>query len=317
MAAPLGLSAGAAGGSLERIAGGIFGLAEEGILICDARGRVCAVNPAFSSITGYGAEELLGLPIRHLRSSQHRFEFYGAAVRHALAQGSWRGEVWGKRRLGQHFPAWLTLSALRDANGQLAHWLLILSDVARLSARHSHLEHMAHHDPLTGLPNRTLLLSRLDGALARSRRMQHVGAVLFLDLDLFKSINDAFGHPAGDEVLREVARRLSHRLRESDIAARYGGDEFVLLLEELKHMDDAGDVASSIIGMLQTPIALKNGTVCQIGASIGIAIFQGDLIGAEELIRRADEALLEAKQLGRARHRYFRPASGGRRQVSV
>ncbi len=302
----LGAAAALGLGTLERIASGIFGLAEEGIVVCDARGRICAANPAFSRISGFAADELLGMPIRRLRSPRHDARFYVSAIRRALSFSAWRDDVWCQRRKGQSFPAWLTVSALRDAQNQLTHFLVIVSDMAQLSERHSHLEHMAHHDVLTGLPNRMLLLSRLDTALARSRRMNHTGAVLFLDLDLFKGINDAFGHPAGDEVLREVGRRLARRLRESDVAARYGGDEFVLLLEELKAVEDAGEVAGKLIELLQRPIILPDGSCCQIGVSIGIASFRGDAINAEQLIKRADEAMFDAKRHGRATWRFHR-----------
>ena len=304
----------AAGGAMERIAGSIFSLADEGIIIADQHGHIRAVNPAFSTITGYSLEELQGLPLRHLRSSRHDAAFYGRALRRALTDGSWRGETWARRRQGQTFPAWLTLSAVRDAAGEVSHYLLILSDMVRLSERMSHLEHMAYHDALTGLPNRMLLMSRLEAALARSRRARHVGAVLFLDLDFFKVINDDHGHAAGDEVLREVGRRLTHRLRSSDMAARFGGDEFVMLLEELKSVDDAGEVAHDVIALLQHPITLQDGKITkQIGASVGIAIFQGDAISPDELVRRADDALFDAKRKGRASVSYFNRESKGRR----
>jgi diguanylate cyclase (GGDEF)-like protein/PAS domain S-box-containing protein len=298
-------------GGVERVAGGIFALADEGIVVCDATGTVRAINPAFSRIFSLNADAVVGRPLRHLRGRRHDARFYADGVRTALRKGAWRADLWCDRRDGQSFPAWVTLSALRDPGGRVSHFLVILSDVAQLSERHSHLEHMAHHDALTGLPNRMLLLSRIDNALARSRRMKHLGAVLFLDLDLFKGINDAFGHPAGDEVLREVGRRLMHRLRESDTGARYGGDEFVVLLEELKAVDDAGQVAATLIELLQLPVALPNGRLCQIGASIGIALFQGENLSAEILIARADEAMFEAKRQGRATFRYHASARAG------
>ena len=296
--------------SLDRIAGSIFGLADEGIVICDARGCVRAINPAFSGITGYRAEEVIGLPVRHLRSPRQDASFYGQMLRSALSEGSWRGEAWMSRRQGHAFPALLTLSAVRDAGARVSHFIVIVSDTARLSERHTHLEHMAHHDALTGLPNRMLLLSRVEGALARSRRMRHLGALLFLDLDLFKDINDAHGHAAGDEVLREVAQRLTRRLRESDMAARFGGDEFVVLLEEIKSIEDAGEVARDVIHLVQTPIPLTDGRTCQVGASIGITLFQGDAVSAADLVRRADKALFEAKDKGGATYCYFNPATG-------
>jgi diguanylate cyclase (GGDEF)-like protein len=230
-------------------------------------------------------------------------------LRSAVSEGSWRGEAWMSRRQGHAFPAWLTLSAVRDAAARVSHFIVIVSDMARLSERHTHLEHMAHHDALTGLPNRMLLLSRVDGALARSRRMRHLGALLFLDLDLFKDINDAHGHAAGDEVLREVAQRLTRRLRESDMAARFGGDEFVVLLEEIKSSDDAGEVARDVINLVQTPIPLTDGRTCQVGASIGITLFQGDAVSAADLVRRADKALFEAKDKGGATFCYFNPVN--------
>lgn len=309
---PLAMPAAAIGGSGgELVAGGIFALAEEGIAVCDSQGRVCAINPAFARIFGYGDSEVLGQALRHLRDRRHDARAYADALRLALRDGAWRSELWCKRRAGQSFPAWVTLSALRDASGQVSHFLVIVSDIAQLSDRHSQLEHMAHHDVLTGLPNRMLLLSRIDNALARSRRMKHLGAVLFLDLDLFKGINDAFGHAAGDEVLREIGRRLVRRVRASDTAARYGGDEFVVLLEELKSVDDAGQVAANLIELLQLPVALPNSRLCQIGVSVGIALFQDDNLNAETLITRADEAMFEAKRQGRATYRYHASARAG------
>lgn len=300
-------------GNVERIAGSLFALAEEGIAICDLRGRICVANPAFCRISGYAAEELAGLPIRHLRSPRHPAAFYGAALRQSVAEGAWRDDMWCQRRQGHSFPAWLTLNTVRDGQGAITHFLVIVSDVAQLSERHSHLEHMAHHDSLTGLPNRMLLLSRVDGALARSRRNRHLGALLFIDLDLFKDINDACGHAAGDEVLREVGRRLVNRLRESDLAARYGGDEFVVLLEELASEEHAGEVAASIIALLQAPVVLPNGRVCRINASVGVALFRGDAGAAEDLIERADEAMFDAKHHGRSTFRYYGQA---RQQVT-
>ncbi len=292
--------------ALVRLAGSLFALADEGIAVCDSLGRICAINPALSSITGYSPDELTGLPLRHLRSPHHETRFYSEMLRVALGQGAWRGELWSRRRQGQSFPAWCTFSAIRNDVGVVTHFLVILSDMARRSERQSHLEHMAHHDALTGLPNRMLLLSRLDGALARSRRNQHTGAVLFVDLDYFKQINDNFGHAGGDEVLREVARRISRRLRASDMAARFGGDEFVVLLEELREVDDAGAVAQGIIELLERPIRLPGGDFCRLSASVGIALFHTEHVRPEELVARADEALFSAKHQGRSRHIFYR-----------
>ena len=297
--------------ALVRLAGSLFALADEGVAVCDSQGRICAINPAFSSITGYSPEELTGLPLRHLRSPHHGTDFYRDMLEVALGQGAWRGELWSRRRQGQSFPAWCTFSAVRNDVGVVTHFLVILSDMARRSERHSHLEHMAHHDALTGLPNRMLLLSRLDGALARSRRYQHTGAVLFVDLDHFKQINDNFGHAGGDEVLREVARRVSRRLRASDMAARFGGDEFVVLLEELREVEDAGAVAQGIIELLERPIRLLDGSFCRISASVGIALFQNERVRPEDLVARADEALFSAKHQGRSRLIFYRPDAGG------
>ncbi len=297
--------------ALARLAGSIYALADEGIAVCDHRGRILSVNPAFASITGYSLEELHGLSLRHLRSRQHHSRFYASMLNTALRDGAWRGEVWAIRRQGQQFPSWFTFSAVRDENRRVTHFVVILSDMARRSERIAHLEHMAHHDVLTGLPNRMLLLSRLDGALARSRRMQHTGAVLFIDIDHFKQVNETHGHAGGDEILREVGRRLSRRLRASDMAARFGGDEFVVLLEELSDIDDAGAVAQGIIELLERPVRLPDGTQTRISASVGVAVFQGDAIRPEDLVARSDEALFSAKRQGRARHIFYRTSTGG------
>ena len=215
------------------------------------------------------------------------------------ADGHWQGEVWNRRKNGEIYPEWLTISSVRDGNGNATHYIGTFTDISRIKESEIQLEHLAHHDPLTDLPNRLLLLSRLQHAIGRARRDGTKGAILFLDLDRFKNVNDSLGHLAGDELLQLVAQRYLARLRDTDTLCRHGGDEFTVLLENLREPEHAADVARSLIEELRAPFVLSDGHEVYIGTSIGVSVFPDDSENPVRIISNADTAMYQAKKSGR------------------
>ena len=288
-----------------RLSAAVFSNTQEGVVITDCDGRILTVNPAFSAITGYDPGELIGHSMRLLQSGRHDRAFYDALWDAVRTTGHWQGEIWNRRKNGEVYPELLTISTVRDQHGEIVNYVGSFSDITSFKRSQQRMEHLAHHDALTGLPNRLMLLSRLEHAVAKARRDQGQGAVLFLDLDRFKHVNDTHGHPAGDALLIAVAERLRERLRDSDTLARLGGDEFVIVLEQLAERDQAAAIAQELIARLSEPFELPGGQVARIGASIGIALFPADGTAPDALIQRADVALYESKQGGRGTHRFF------------
>lgn len=291
-----------------RLTATMFEHSIEGITITDARGTILAVNPAFSVITGYSAEELIGTNPRLLKSGRHDADFYQRMFKTIHATGYWRGEIWNRRKNGLIYPEWMTISLVRDARGEVTNYIATFIDISRAKDSEEQLFHLAHHDPLTGLPNRFLLLSQVHHALARVERDGGKGALLFLDLDHFKNVNDSFGHAAGDELLQAVAERYSRRLRETDTLCRMGGDEFIVLLENLRGAERAADVARSLIDELRVPFQLSGGRDVFIGTSIGISIFPDDGKDAGKVLSCADAAMYQAKKGGRNTFRFYTEA---------
>ncbi len=217
----------------RRLASAVFSSTAEGLIITDREGRIVSVNPAFSSITGFGEAEVLGQSPSVLSSGRHDADFYRRMWRTLEQTGHWQGEIWNRRKSGELYPEWLSLSAVRNERGEITHYVGAFSDISEMKNSQAQLDFMAHHDPLTNLPNRRLFMERLDHTLAQSTRQGKKLAVLFIDLDHFKTVNDSLGHQVGDELLLEVARRLVDCLRGEDTVARLGGDEFTVLLEDL------------------------------------------------------------------------------------
>ncbi|MBF0188497.1 MAG: diguanylate cyclase [Magnetococcales bacterium] len=283
-----------------RLAASIIKNTREGVTIVNADDSIITdINPAFTQITGYPPEEAIGQKPSILKSGRHDAGFYQKMWTALINKDHWQGEVWNRRKSGELYPQWLSITAIRDERGQKTHYVGLFSDITNRKLAEQKLIHMAHHDLLTGLPNRLLLLDRLHRAAANANRNNTTLALLYLDLDRFKPINDTHGHQAGDTVLRSVARRLCDVVRKSDTAARVGGDEFVVLLEDAGHRDDATQVAEKIIDSLSQPIVLENGAECQIGTSIGISLFPNDALDPETLIQRADLAMYNTKESGR------------------
>lgn len=290
-----------------RQAAAVFASTRDGIVITTLEPKILAVNRAWCEITGYTEEEAFGQNPRLLKSGRHDRAFYQAMWATLLQTGHWQGEIWNRRKNGEIYAEWLSISTVADEQGRPINYVGVLTDLSQLKSIEQKLEHLAHHDILTDLPNRLMMQVRLSAALERAHRNPQRLAVLFLDLDRFKDVNDSFGHPAGDDLLVEVAKRLRRRLREEDLLARIGGDEFVALLENIDSPEQAATVARGLIDQLSQPFFI-DGNAVFIGASLGISLFPDDARDATELIQHADVALYQAKQEGRNTYRFHTEA---------
>jgi diguanylate cyclase (GGDEF)-like protein/PAS domain S-box-containing protein len=282
----------------------VFENTKEGVMIADAANRVVAVNRAFIEITGYGANELIGRTPEVLRSSRQDEAFYRRIGEAIKEHGHWQGELWDRRKNGEDYPAWLSISVVKDDDGQVTHHVSVFSDITVLKESEARLDQLAHHDPLTGLPNRLLLNARAEHALARARRNEKQMAVLFLDLDRFKYINDTLGHPAGDLLLQQVAERLRKCVRDEDTISRLGGDEFTVVLEDLDDAGAASTVARKILGALSEKAVLFGREVF-VTCSIGISLYPRDGEDIVTLFKNADSALYRAKDQGRDTYQFY------------
>ena len=288
-----------------RLAATVFENTQEGVLITDADQRIQMVNRAFCQLTGYAEHEVLGQTPRLLQSGRQGESFYAEMWACLCNDGHWQGEIWNRRKNGDVYPELLSVSAVYDGAGQLTHYVGVFADISRLKSSEAQLEFLAHHDPLTGLPNRLLLLSRLQHSLEVALRESGRLALLMLDLDRFKDVNDCYGHPSGDELLQLVAERLLNRVRRVDTVSRLGGDEFTVLLEDLAHPQDAARLADEIISTLSEPCRLSNGAEVRIGVSVGISLYPDNGQTAVDLLQQADAALYRAKAEGRGCFKYF------------
>ena len=289
-------------------AAAVFSSSREGFVITNDKGEVEEINEAFAAITGYDRTEMIGRNMRFLQSGRHDHAFYQEMWQELVRTGQWQGEIWNRRKDGTIFPEWLSISVVRGERSRIAGYVGVFSDISTLKATEEKLEHLARHDPLTDLPNRLLLASYLGQAVSRSRRSGRSGAVLFLDLDRFKNVNDSLGHAAGDEILQSTARLLRERLRDGDLIARLGGDEFIVLLEDIDGPQAAAAVAIDLIDRFRHPFLLGNGREVYVGLSIGISVFPADGDRTEVLIQNADAALYEAKERGRSTFRFYSEA---------
>ena len=284
---------------------------QEGTIICNAEGVILRVNQAFSRITGYTSDETVGRRTNLLQSGRHDNTFYEAMWGSINQFGSWNGEIWNRRKNGEIYPEWLSITAVKGTDGQVTHYVGTFNDVTQRKEAENQIKQLAFFDPLTGLPNRRLLIDRLNQALAASARNDREGAVLFVDLDNFKAVNDTQGHETGDLLLKEVARRLNHSFREADTVARLGGDEFVVVLTDLS--EDAREAAAQaeiagekILVALGKPFELS-GNLFRTPPSIGITLFGNQRGSVDELMKQADIAMYQAKAAGRNTLRFFDP----------
>ncbi|MDD5175951.1 MAG: EAL domain-containing protein [Sterolibacterium sp.] len=284
---------------------------QEGIFVTDAAGVVLKVNHAFTKITGYSAEEAVGRSSNLTKSGRHDAAFYAAMWESIQNTGAWQGEIWNRRKSGEVFPEWLTITAVKGSNGETSHYVSTLTDITGRKAAEDEIRHLAFYDPLTRLPNRRLLLDRLQQALASSARSGREGALLFIDLDNFKDLNDTLGHDIGDLLLQQVAKRLSTCIREGDTVARLGGDEFVVMLEDLS--ENIREAASQTETVGEKILATLNQAYQLAGhehhstPSIGATLFVNHEKTVDELLKRADLAMYQAKAAGRNTLRFFDP----------
>jgi diguanylate cyclase (GGDEF)-like protein/PAS domain S-box-containing protein len=276
----------------------------EGIMICDPQRRILVVNKAFERLTGFSAAEAVGQSPAILRSGRQDTEFYAQLWRELTATGHWAGEIWNRRKNGELYIEWLSLSMVNDAHGAASHYVGMFSDITVRKQAEDQVRRLAHYDVLTGLPNRSLLLDRLDQLIEISRRDTHKVGVMFIDLDRFKEVNDSLGHDAGDLLLQTIASRIIHILRRSDTVGRMGGDEFVVLLPELANSVDAAVTAQKLLDEVSAPLLL-NEQQLSITASIGICVFPDDGTTVSELIRNADAAMYRAKSSGRDGYQFY------------
>lgn len=284
----------------------VFQNARDAIIMMDAQYRVLAVNSAFTSITGHAPEQIIGFPFASLGWGVDD-GFYERIWAELEGTDHWEGELASARSNGERYPVRVTLTAIRDAHGDVSSYMAMLSDISERKRIEEQVRHQAEHDALTGLPNRILFLDRLHQALATWRRQGNRCAVMFLDLDKFKAINDTHGHQAGDVVLREVAARVCACVRQVDTISRLGGDEFVVLLSDIKGADQAAHVAVALPEAVARPIDV-GGKEVTLSASVGIALCPDDGADVETLLHHADVAMYHAKQNGRGTFRFFSPA---------
>ncbi|GAB6050704.1 hypothetical protein JCM16106_15530 [Hydrogenophilus islandicus] len=284
-----------------------------GVMITDAQQRIVRVNAAFTRVTGYRADELIGKTPKILASGRHDAAFY-QAMWHALTeQGVWQGEIWNRRKNGEIYPEWLTISAVRDASGAVRHYVGVFTDLSWRKAAEAEIARLTFHDPLTHLLNRQGLLAALDEALALCRATGHVAALLFIDLDDFRLVNDTHGPAAGDAVLTTCAERLRAALHADDRVARLGSDEFAVLLTPRHNNRHVAAIAAQAVAerlrtRLAAPIPLPDGATVQLTASIGVALLDGSGRSAAEWLKAADVAMHQAKRAGRNTVRFFDPA---------
>ncbi|WP_438969795.1 bifunctional diguanylate cyclase/phosphodiesterase [Methylophaga sp.] len=283
------------------LAATVFTHAGEGIVIADAERNIIDVNDTFTAITGYSREEVIGKNPRFLQSGHQSPAFYAAMWHSINTKGSWSGEVWNKRKNGQMYAETLTLSTVKNADQEISHYVALLTDITQIKEHQTELSMVANYDMLTHLPNRALLADRLTQTLLQSRRHNQSLAVLFIDLDGFKHINDLHGHDVGDELLITLAKRIKEELREGDTLARVGGDEFVAVLADLAKIENADAILERLLFVSSEPVSIGNLRLT-VSASIGVTFYPQDNVDAELLLRHADQAMYTAKEQGKNRY---------------
>lgn len=282
----------------------VFTNAAEGMTITGADSRIVAVNPAFTVISGYEQAEVIGQTPAILNSGQQSPEFYRQMWSDLNEIGHWQGEIWNRRKDGGIYPEWLSIAAVRDEHGEVTHYIGVFTDISERKQNEARIHHLAHHDVLTGLPNRLLLEDRISQAMLKSRRSSKPMGLVFVDLDRFKNINDTLGHEVGDQLLVQAAQRGLSVLRDTDTLSRQGGDEFVVVLPELDHRQDAMHVTRKLLAALCQPYLLA-GHELTVSGSAGIVLYPDDGQTASELLRKADAAMYRAKEEGRNTFRFF------------
>jgi len=278
--------------------------AGEGVVVTDIQKRIVSVNHAFTETTLYPEEEALGQSYDIFKTDRHDESFYQQMWQEVRAVGRWQGETWCRRKTGEVFPAWATISTVRDDDGDLTNYVLVFSDISVIKSSQDKLDFLAHHDALTGLPNRLLFSDRLEHAIQRANRQRDKVAVFFIDLDRFKNINDTLGHPVGDELIQQAANRLRRAVREEDTVARLGGDEFIIALEGINNDHDVDGLARKVINTFQEPFEIQ-GHELHVTLSMGVSLYPADGQDGESLIKNADVAMYRAKEEGRNNYNFY------------
>ena len=286
-------------------AASVFEYTTEGIMITDADAKIISVNPAFTSLLGYTADEVVGQNPNKLKSGRHDASFYAKVWAELAKNGHWSGEVWNRRKNGELIAEWLSITTIYDAQKKVKNYVGIFADISRLKQNENQMLSMANQDHLTGLPNRRHFMTRLQHALDVAQRKHTRLAVIMLDVDRFKGVNDSYGHEVGDSLLKSLAQMFAEGQRTSDMVARLGGDEFAFLLEDIQQPEDAGRIAAHILERLAEPITLSNGVEVMLSATAGISLFPDMAKQPEQLLQQADTALYRAKAEGPGNFFYF------------
>lgn len=285
----------------------VFGNSQEGILITDVNNTIMDVNPAFTHITGYSREEVLGRNPKILSSGRQDNAFYKVMWQSLNQERAWRGEIWNRHKSGEIYAEQLSISAICDNDGKVLRYIAIFSDISHFKEHEAKLSRVAHYDALTGIPNRLLLADRMKQAIAQTSREKNMMAICYLDLDGFKPVNDTFGHEAGDKVLIEMARRIGNTIRGGDTVARLGGDEFVVMLLGLEKGEECMAMLERLLAVIAQPVAVKDNSLT-LGASVGVSIYPLDDEDPDTLLRHADQAMYVAKKSGKNRFYIYDPA---------
>ncbi len=287
-----------------RLLGKFFENTNEAVIITDSKARIIEVNDAFTRITGFEKEEVIGRRPTVLRSYRNSRRAHVQIWKSVIRNGGWQGEVWDRRKNGEIYPVWLSIGPVRDIENSVSHYVAIASDISAIKRTEERLEHLAHHDSLTSLPNRMLFTDRLMQATALARRNKKMIAVMLLDLDRFKEVNDTLGHRLGDHLLVEVSRRLKYSIREADTISRLGGDEFAVILSDISAIEKAAQVAQHFIQAVSVPFEIE-GHEIYITTSIGLTIYPADSDNIETLLKNADTAMYYAKSRGKNNFQFY------------
>ena len=285
-----------------------FEQSHDGMVITETDGTIVAVNPSTCLISGYSPEELLGSSMRRVKSGRHDEAFYRAIFSAVAADGYWQGEIWNRRKSGEAYPQWLTISAVKDDMGKIINYVGTFTDVSQIKLTERKLNHQLNYDALTDLPNRLLLTSHLSKAVGRAKRDGCFGAALMVDIGQLKKVNDSLGHAAGDDLLQLAASRMLGRVRQREMLARHGGDAFVVVLENLDDPLQAAATAQDLIEALSQPFILDNGHEVCVSGCVGICVFPLDATDPAQILRDADTALHQAKAAGSSAYRFYTSA---------